>query len=42
MLSQVDWENIYKMLHMICEYGVTILVFVGLYKIITRMLEGGK
>lgn len=42
MLSQVDWENIHKMFRMICEYGVTVLVFVGLYKIITKMLEGGK
>lgn len=42
MLSQTDWENLHKMLHMVLEYGVTVLVFFGLYKIICKMMEGSK
>ena len=42
MLNQTDWENLYKMTHMFLDYGVTILVFFGLYKIICKMTEGPR
>jgi len=42
MLTQTDWENLHKMVHMCFDYGVTVLVFFGLYKIICKMIEGQK
>lgn len=42
MLSQTDWENLHKIIHMFLDYGMAVLVFYGLYKIMSKMIEAPK
>ncbi len=42
MLSQTDWENLHKMIHMFLDYGMAALVFFGLYKFMSKIIEGPK